>query len=498
MSHNQADSQPLFQQGPETKKAATSPARDTVQIMSDAFEPEKLEALVGNLTRDGHTCAVFKGQGGIGAALTKASTKLMLLGVEEGEVAQVLETLRSCSAESPDVPVILYLKQAHPLMDVLIPGVDDFLLDPLNMLDVRLRVRRLTQRAADKRNELEQVKQQLFSHFGMRQFIGKSPAFLVTVAKIPRVASCDATVLLNGKTGTGKEMCARAIHYLSARAKKPFIPINCGSIPADLFENEMFGHEAGAFTDARQARRGLIAEAEGGTLFLDEVDSLPHSAQVKLLRFLQDHQYRPLGASQYRQANTRILAASNQNLLRKVQDGEFREDLYYRLKVITLQLPALCERQEDIISLANYFMSNSASEYNRPITRLAHDAIQKLNTYDWPGNVRELENVIRQAVIMSDGPVLRAHDIQLPTDAPEQNPTVAPAHEPFKAAKARMIGNFERAYLSDIVAACDGNISKAARAAKKDRRSFFALLKKYDLTIPYERRAGGEEFAEAV
>jgi two-component system, NtrC family, response regulator GlrR len=464
--------------------------RTTIQLMSNAFQPEQVDALVESLTGDGHHCSVFTKVNGIKPALTNASTKLLLLGVPDGELEQTLEAVQFCSNAAPVVPIILYLKEVQDIAGVLVPGIDDFLLAPLNLLDVRLRIQRLVQRAAEKQGELEQVKLQMHSHFGMQQLIGKAPAFLAAVEKIPRLAGYDAPVLLSGETGTGKEMCARAIHYLSPRAKKPFIPINCGSIPADLFENEMFGHEAGAFTDARQSRRGLIAEAEGGTLFLDEVDSLPGPTQVKLLRFLQDRQYRPLGASQYRQANTRILTASNQNLLRKVQENTFREDLYYRLKVITLQLPALVERREDIILLAMYFLTQSAQEYARPVTHLSPDAMQKLNTYNWPGNVRELENVIRQAVILVDGPVIRARDIQLPTDISEPGADSPHRHEPFKVAKARMIEDFERAYLSDIVASHDGNISKAARAAKKDRRSFFALLKKYSLTTPYERRQG--------
>jgi DNA-binding NtrC family response regulator len=286
-------------------------------------------------------------------------------------------------------------------------------------------------------------------------------------------------VLMTGATGTGKEMCARAIHYLSSRSNKPFIPLNCGSIPSELFENELFGHEPGAYTDARSARRGLIAEAEGGTLFLDEVDTLSPSAQIKLLRFLQDRQYRPLGASAYRQADIRVVAATNQNLAYKVQERAFREDLYYRLRVVTLSLPSLRERQEDILLLALHFLQTSAHEYNRPVRRFSQNAIQKLMSYAWPGNVRELENIVRQAVVLADKSVITEHDVHLPTDAvtPSQ-----PSIEPLKVAKSRMIESFERNYLRTILSACNGNISQAAREAKKDRRAFFALLKKYGLT----------------
>jgi DNA-binding NtrC family response regulator len=244
----------------------------------------------------------------------------------------------------------------------------------------------------------------------------------------------------------------------------------------------MFGHESGAFTDARQSRRGLIAESEGGTLFLDEVDSLPLSTQVKLLRFLQDKQYRPLGASQYRQAQTRLIAASNKNLLQRVREGTFREDLYYRLKVVSLSLATLRERQEDILPLALHFLEIAATEYKRAATRFSQDAIQKMTAYDWPGNVRELENAVRHAAIMTNGPVIRARDIQVSSDAP---PVASTARESLKAAKARVVEAFERHYLQEVLATCGGNISEAARQAQKDRRTFFGLLKKYRLNTAY-------------
>jgi DNA-binding NtrC family response regulator len=332
-------------------------------------------------------------------------------------------------------------------------------------------------------DELSDVRQRLIAHLGAQQFIGSAPAFWATIKKIPSVASCDATVLLVGDTGTGKELCARAIHYFGARASKPFVPINCGSMPPALFENELFGHEQGAFTDARQSRRGLIAETEGGTLFFDEVDSLPLSAQVKLLRFLQERQYRPLGGH-YRHADVRVIAATNQNLLLKMHSGAFREDLYYRLKVVTLHLPPLRERKEDILPLAIHFLKTSAHEYKRPEMELSAGAMNKLTSYTWPGNIRELENVIRQAVVLAAAPTIRARDLQFEIEVPVLSEPFL--DESFQDAKARMIEEFERTYLENALVANAGNISKAARHARKDRRSFFALLKKYSL-VPSQR-----------
>ncbi len=452
--------------------------RNTIQIMSDGFTPEQLNELIDCLERDGTHCSVFEGTRRVSSALANPCTRLLLVACTEKDVQRLRDAICSSSDNGiTNIPIMVYLKElSGSAAELLIPEIDDFLLDPLSMDEVCLRVHHLLQRFTKWQDDVDQFNQNLVEYFGMQKFIGRSPAFLTVLEKIPYVAACDATVLMIGDTGTGKEMCARAIHYLSPRANKPFIPINCGSIPENLFENEMFGHESGAYTDARQSRRGLVAEAEGGTLFLDEVDSLPLTAQATLLRFLQDREYKPLGSSQCRHADVRLLAASNQDLEQKVQDGSLRKDLYYRLKVVSLYLPSLNERPEDVLLLARHFLEISAREYKRPAMRLSRNAIRKLSLYKWPGNVRELENVIREAVVLAKGPVLRGADIRL--DPEEDDKTV----ESFNTAKARVIQSFEREYLCHAVAACGGNISHAARSAQKDRRAFFALLKKHGLT----------------
>lgn len=445
----------------------------TIQIMRDGFQPDQVDRIAEALREDGHGCALFTGCSEIGAAFSSPQTRLLLLAAAGPDMAQLVEAIKSHRSKH-DVPVLVYLSQpGADAFESVLPEVDDFLLAPLNLRDLRLRASRLM----FGRDSSARPQDSLFSDLAAQQFIGSAPAFLAAVEKIPRFASCDATVLLVGATGTGKELCARAIHYLSARAKKPFLPINCGSIPPELFESEMFGHEQGAFTDARQARRGLLSQAEGGTLFLDEVDSLAHSAQVKLLRVLQERQYRPLGG-QYRRADVRVIAATNQNLHAQMQAGTFREDLFYRLNVVTLNLPALRDRREDIVSLAMHFLKIARQEYGRSIKDLSSSAIQKLNSYNWPGNVRELENVIRQAVILGQGHIIRACDIQI---ASSEVAPASPALGSLKASKAHLVEEFERDYLEKTLVACRGNISKAARMAGKDRRSFFALLKKYDI-----------------
>src|SRR5688572_11706605 len=201
-------------------------------------------------------------------------------------------------------------------------------------------------------------------HFG--EIIGQNPAFLAALRELPKFARCDATLLVKGETGTGKEVIARAVHYLSPRAGKPFVPVNCGAIPVDLLENEFFGHESGAFTSANTSRVGVVQEAEGGTLFLDEIDALPQAAQVKLLRFLQDGQFRPLGAERSRRGNVRVIAASNTDFDEALKSGRFRKDLYFRLNVLSLTLPPLRERADDVLLLARHFLKKYAQKFSAP------------------------------------------------------------------------------------------------------------------------------------
>jgi len=332
-----------------------------------------------------------------------------------------------------------------------------------------LRVLRLRQHPAEE----EALPQPSEEKPGLPQLLGESPAFLAEIRKIPLLAQCDVHVLISGETGTGKELCARAIHYLSPRAGRPFIAVNCGAIPVELVENELFGHERGAFTDASTAQGGLIHEAEGGTLFLDEIACLPLLAQVKLLRFLQDKEYRRLGSTKTQQGDVRVVAAMNIDLEEAVREGKLRQDLYYRLNIIPLVLPPLRERREDIPLLARYFLAKYAARLNKDVTDCSPDVMQLLVLYEWPGNVRELEHTIERAVVLSEQAVIHKADIILPRVA-------AAAHQDsFQEAKAKVIAQFERTYIQGLLLAHQGNITKAARAAQKNRRAFWQLMRKH-------------------
>jgi two-component system, NtrC family, response regulator GlrR len=296
--------------------------------------------------------------------------------------------------------------------------------------------------------------------------------------RIRKIAAGDSTVLIHGETGTGKEVCAQAIHYLSARAGKPCVAINCGAIPTELVESELFGHVKGAFTAAGHPRTGLIRDAEGGTLFLDDVDCLPLAAQAKLLRFLQEREYRCLGANAVHHADVRVVAASNRQLSDLVPAGQFRADLFYRLNVLTLALPPLRERREDIEPLALHYLRQCALDQGRPDLRLTCAALLRLLAHAWPGNVRELRHVIERAVLLSESAEIEAEDIELDAapDAGRQ------ALDSFQTMKARMIDSFERQYLETVLASSHGNVAAAARTAGKHRRAFFELMRKHSIT----------------
>lgn len=308
-----------------------------------------------------------------------------------------------------------------------------------------------------------------------RGLVGNNPAFLKQLSRLPNIAGCDAGVMILGETGTGKELCAQAIHYLSARASKPWVAVNCGAIPNDLVEDELFGHVKGAYTTAHTDRRGLVREAEGGTLFLDDVDTLAPGAQAKLLRFLQEKEYRSVGSNTLHRADVRVIAASNQKLADRARQGGFREDLFFRLNVLTVHLPPLRERPEDVALLAAHFILKYAQGWKRKVEGISAPALELLSAHAWPGNVRELKHVIERAVILAEGPVIQAHDIELAGQA-ESAPA---AGEPFQRAKARAIERFERNYIEQLLSDHQGNISRAARAASKNRRAFWQLIRKH-------------------
>jgi two-component system response regulator HydG len=324
------------------------------------------------------------------------------------------------------------------------------------------------------------------------ELIGNSPRMLEVYRLIEGVATATSTVLILGESGTGKELVARAIHQRGARASKPFVAVNCAAIPKDLVESELFGHVRGAFTGAQSARAGLFETAHTGTIFLDEVGDLPLATQVKLLRTLQEGEVKRVGSDETRNVDVRVLAATNVDLRSHIDAGSFRTDLYYRLNVISISLPPLRERGDDVLLLAYHFIDKYARRLGRESKRLGPDATQATTSYAWPGNVRELEHAIERAVVFAQGPLISARDLPA-----EMRPDTIPSPStrssrgtgrlalpaqitdlPFAEAKRVAMLQFEEAYVAEMMRRSSGNVSEAARQAGVDRSNFKRIVRK--------------------
>jgi two-component system, NtrC family, response regulator GlrR len=405
-------------------------------------------------------------------AAGRGTPDVVVTAVDSFETTKLELLFASLQRAFPHRPVMV--TATHPdafdVFPVLEMGASDFLLPPLRRSELLPRLMR--QALVTCRGDA--FVQKLKEDIGLKQIIGESPAFLDRVRCVPRFARCDATVLISGESGTGKELFARAIHYLSPRADRPFVPVNCGALPENLMESEIFGHKRGAFTGATSDQAGLIREAEGGTLFLDEIDCLTPQAQVKLLRFLQDGEYRSVGSQQILHASIRVVAAANADLSQIVRDGRFREDLFYRLNVLALTLPALRERRGDILLLTHDFLEKQAALAETQPKNLSLAALNRLLSHSWPGNVRELQNVLTRAIVFSDHDSIEPSDLDLPD-------SFAAEEQSFQAMKSRAVRRFEHDFLATVLRAHDGNITRAASAAKKNRRAFWQLLRKHGL-----------------
>jgi DNA-binding NtrC family response regulator len=319
-----------------------------------------------------------------------------------------------------------------------------------------------------------------------RALLGTSAAMERLHSQIDRVAGTSATVLITGESGTGKELVARAVHSRSLRKTGPFIPIDCSTIPESIIESELFGHLKGSFTGAIRDKKGLVEEADGGTLFLDEIGDLSVGMQVKLLRLLQEGQYKPVGGNAIRKVDIRFITATNRNLSELIRRGEFREDLFYRLNVINIHLPPLRERTEDIPVLANHFLHKYSLLHGKSVKQLAQDGLTHLVLRDWPGNIRELENVIERGVIMASGDTLFEEDL-LSADSFSSAgiPSLHPGDDiftmPLKAAKDRLIEEFQAQYIAKALARHSGNVSQAARDSGVKRQYLHRLMRDTNL-----------------
>lgn len=392
------------------------------------------------------------------------------------ELTQHLALMQAHWPSTPTIAVFCAADQAYKdILTGLSSGLDDYVTCPITSQDLMPRLHRLC--TTGPRQAPHTAEPFSRNETTPSIMIGRSPQFTAIISKIPLLAGTDGTVLITGETGTGKELVARAIHYRSARRGHPFIALNCSAVPDILFENELFGHMQGAYTDARQTEPGLVEEAEGGTLFLDEIDSLSRPAQSKLLRFIQHREYRPLGSSRTRQANVRLLVATNADLRQLIRTGEFREDLFHRVNVMGITLPPLRQRASDIPLLTRHFLQQHQTDWDEKQRRLTPEAMALLLRYDWPGNIRELESVLYRAVLHTADAVISAEALDLPITVSGQQ--TAPLT--LRQAKQRAAEACEKSYVVCLLTNTEGNISQAARHARIDRRALQRLLHKHQV-----------------
>jgi two-component system response regulator GlrR len=382
------------------------------------------------------------------------------------------ELARAVSQFNPEIPVIVMTAYAevNEAVQLMQDGVFHYVTKPFDVEDLMTKVKT----AVDKHrtmSEVKQVRTKIMSRRKSDYIVGACSKIEELLTQISIVAQNDVPVIIYGESGTGKELVSRAIHYTGKRADKPFIVENCGAIPENLIENELFGHVKGAYTDARTDQKGLFEEAHRGTLFLDEIGELPLPLQVKFLRVLQDGEFKRIGSTRPIKVDVRVIAATNKDLIQAIAEKAFREDLFYRLNVIPVNIPPLRERKEDIPLLINHFLTDFNKELGKKVDGFSPAAIQKMMTYQWPGNIRELKNKVKQAMVLTRNNVITAEDLFFHV------PVSSNKFQSFKEAKRE----FEKEYISQVLRICQGNISQAARLAKKDRKDFYDVMKKYGI-----------------
>ena len=458
-------------------------------------EPEMVENLVRILRREGYRC-LSATDGRKGLELLEAHRPDLLLTDLKMPEMDGLELLKRAHAADATLPVIIITAYSSigSAVAAIKEGAFDYLPKTFTVDQLRMTVERaLRQRRLQAENK--NLREQLETTFRFETLLGRSPAMARVFELVRKAARSDANILVQGESGTGKELIARAIHANSPRAAKPFVPVDCASLPDHLLESELFGHEKGAFTGAVRTKPGLMESANRGTLFLDEIGEMPLGLQVKLLRALQERQIRRVGGTAVIDVDVRLVSATNRDLRTAAAKGEFRDDLFYRINVIAIPLPPLRERAGDVELLTDAFLER----YGKGRVRAIDDeALGILKRYRWPGNVRELQNVIERACALTDGDRVRVVDlpeyvvsggaVAPPPDATLE--VARAAHElALKDARERWMSVLEASYLRDLLGRHDGNVSAAAKDAGIDRRTFHRLINKHHLKSTWARHA---------
>jgi two-component system response regulator AtoC len=396
-----------------------------------------------------------------------------------------LEVTRIVHEKYPSLPIIVMTAfgSIETAVEAIHEGAFDFISKPMNLAELKNTVSKaLAQQALQRRAARSAGESDEPSHQQLSKIIGKTPAMLEVYKTIARVAPTKSTVLILGESGTGKEMIARAIHEHSPRANRPFVAVDCGALTETILESELFGHMRGSFTGAVTDKKGVFEEAQGGTCFLDEIGGITHNLQARLLRVLQEHEVRRVGGKDWVTVDVRVVAATNYNLTEAVKNGQFRQDLYYRLNVVAIKLPPLRQRKEDIPLLAQHFLKHYSAEQGKTIS-ISDKTMDLLCSYSWPGNIRELENAIEQAVALSYQPVLTPED--LPRDVRDQAAltfrTGASRGGQFILADTPSLEEVKKRYVLHVLERTQGNVSATARILSVDRRSLYRMLARYKI-----------------
>jgi len=446
---------------------APSVAKECILVVDDA--PNTLEVLRRNLTSKGYQ--VFTAPGVVEAIKILDTTPIDLV-ITDLKMPRVsgLDLIKHVreNFKNTEVMMITGYATVGGAVEAVKTGAEEYLSKPFTDEELFSAVQRALDKLRMRRAGQAQLRRAPQNAYGL---LGESTEIRKVFEAIGKVAPIPATVLITGESGTGKELVARAIHYNSVRTSAPFVPINCGGIPEELLESELFGYVKGTFTGATESRAGFFQTADGGTIFLDEISDTSPSMQAKLLRVLQDKEVCMVGARRTQKVDVRILAATNKDLLSLVKRGVFREDLFFRLNVITIAIPPLRQRGNDILLLTHHFATKFAEELGKPIPRFSDNALQALRNYYWPGNVRELENVIQRLVVMTDGDFIEVPDM----------PSLMRFSVLRETGLNRTLAEVEAEYIRNVLATVDGNKTRAAKILGIDRKTLREKLKPQEL-----------------
>jgi DNA-binding NtrC family response regulator len=439
-------------------------------------------ALKGLLTREGHEIDLADDGEGAIELLRQQHFDLVITDLALGRGVSGMDVLKAAKEIRPETVVVMITAHGSEkiAVEAMKAGAEDYIPKPFDNDEIRMVVKRAFERhRLERENRL--LLEQIQKDYGFQNLIGSGPAMRGVFETIQKVAETDLTVLIRGESGSGKELVARAIHNSSNRKHKPFVAVNCAAINRELVESELFGHEKGAFTGADSRRVGRFESADGGTIFLDEIGDMASETQAKVLRVLQERTLERVGGSKSVEVDVRVVAATHRDLEKRVEEGGFREDLYYRLKVVEVELPPLRQRSEDVPALCVRFLSQVAERLGREKKQLSPEALARLVRHPWPGNVRELQNAIEQAAVLSSGDLIEESDLNLGDAKPGAALSGLADDMPFSEAKRQTVEQFEREYLLRALRENDGNVSRTAQAIGMVRQSLQQKIRELDL-----------------